>query len=31
MGPGFVRITIGTPAEMKILLREIRHTWKKDA
>jgi histidinol-phosphate aminotransferase len=31
MGPGFVRITIGTPAEMKILLREIRRTWKKDA
>ena len=31
MGPGFVRITIGTSAEMKILLREIRRTWKKDA
>jgi len=26
MGPGFVRITIGTPAEMKILLREIKKT-----
>ena len=24
MGPGFVRITIGTPAEMKTLLREIK-------
>jgi histidinol-phosphate aminotransferase len=24
MGPGFVRITIGTPAEMKILLSEIK-------
>lgn len=31
MGPGFVRITIGTPAEMKTLLGEIRRTWKKDA
>jgi histidinol-phosphate/aromatic aminotransferase/cobyric acid decarboxylase-like protein len=31
MGPGFVRITIGTPAEMKILLREIRRTWKQGA
>jgi histidinol-phosphate/aromatic aminotransferase/cobyric acid decarboxylase-like protein len=30
MGPGFVRITIGTPAEMKTLLREIRRFWKKD-
>jgi len=30
MGPGFVRITIGTPAEMKTLLREIRRNWKKD-
>ena len=29
MGPGFVRITIGTPAEMKTLLREIRRIWKK--
>ena len=31
MGPGFVRITIGTRAEMKTLLGEIRRTWKKDA
>ena len=31
MGPGFVRITIGTPAEMKTLLREIERNWKKDA
>jgi histidinol-phosphate aminotransferase len=31
MGPGFVRITIGTPAEMKTLLREIQRIWKKDA
>jgi len=30
MGPGFVRITIGTPAEMKTLFREIRRIWKKD-
>jgi histidinol-phosphate aminotransferase len=30
MGPGFVRITIGTPAEMKTLLGEIQRTWKKD-
>jgi histidinol-phosphate aminotransferase len=30
MGPGFVRITIGTPAEMKTLLREIGRIWKKD-
>jgi len=29
MGPGFVRITIGTPAEMKTLLREIQRIWKK--
>jgi histidinol-phosphate aminotransferase len=28
MGPGFVRITIGTSAEMKMLLREIKLTWK---
>jgi histidinol-phosphate aminotransferase len=27
MGPGFVRITIGTPAEMKTLLAEIRRNW----
>jgi histidinol-phosphate aminotransferase len=26
MGPGFVRITIGTPAEMQTLLREIKKT-----
>jgi histidinol-phosphate aminotransferase len=31
MGPGFVRITIGTPTEMKILLRDIRRTWKQGA
>jgi histidinol-phosphate aminotransferase len=31
MGPGFVRITIGTPAEMKTLLREIQRIWKKGA
>jgi histidinol-phosphate aminotransferase len=29
MGPGFVRITIGTPDEMGILLNEIRRSWKK--
>src|SRR4029077_2467907 len=28
MGPGFVRITIGTPAEMKTLLSEIRKGWQ---
>jgi histidinol-phosphate aminotransferase len=28
MGPGFVRITIGTPAEMKALLAEIRTNWR---
>ena len=28
MGPGFVRITIGTPAEMQILLREIKKGWQ---
>lgn len=27
MGPGFVRITIGTPTEMKTLLREIQKDW----
>ena len=27
MGPGFVRITIGTPPEMKTLLAEIRKNW----
>ena len=31
MGPGFVRITIGTLSEMKALLREIQRIWKKDA
>ncbi len=31
MGPGFVRITIGTPFEMKALLREIQRIWKKGA
>jgi histidinol-phosphate aminotransferase len=31
MGPGFVRITIGTLAEMTTLLREIQRTWKKGA
>jgi len=31
MGPGFVRITIGTPAEMKTLLQEIQRIWRKDA
>ena len=29
MGPGFVRITIGTPDEMKGLLKEINRQWKK--
>src|SRR5207248_1002043 len=29
MGPGFVRITIGTPAEMQTLLRGIRNAWNK--
>lgn len=29
MGPGFVRVTIGTPAEMKTLLREIGHRRKR--
>jgi histidinol-phosphate/aromatic aminotransferase/cobyric acid decarboxylase-like protein len=29
MGPGFVRITIGTPAEMKTLLHEIERNWKR--
>jgi histidinol-phosphate aminotransferase len=29
MGPGFVRITIGTAAEMKFLLREIQRSRKK--
>ena len=29
MGAGFVRITIGTLAEMQTLLREIKRRWKK--
>jgi len=28
IGPGFVRITIGTPREMKTLLAAIRRNWK---
>jgi histidinol-phosphate aminotransferase len=28
MGPGYVRITIGTPSEMKILLAEICRNWR---
>jgi histidinol-phosphate aminotransferase len=28
MGPGFVRITIGTQNEMQILIREIKKNWK---
>jgi histidinol-phosphate aminotransferase len=28
IGPGFVRITIGTPSEMRGLLRAIRSEWK---
>jgi histidinol-phosphate aminotransferase len=31
MGPGFVRITIGTNSEMQRLLRLIRNEWKKIA
>jgi len=31
IGPGFVRITMGTPAEMQALLHEIRRVWKKGA
>ena len=31
MGPGFVRISIGTPEEMKKLLRAIRKEWKAPA
>jgi histidinol-phosphate aminotransferase len=30
MGPGFVRITIGKPKEMEMLLSEIRRNWKND-
>ena len=29
MGPGLARITVGTPAEMKTLLREIARNWKR--
>ena len=31
MGPGFVRITIGTEAEMRRLLREVHKEWKAAA
>jgi histidinol-phosphate aminotransferase len=31
MGPGFVRISIGTSAEMKKLLKAIRKEWKAPA
>ena len=31
MGAGFVRITIGTPAEMRLLLKSIRKEWKPQA
>jgi len=31
MGPGFVRITIGTASEMHRLVRLIRKTWQKQA
>jgi len=27
LGPGFVRITIGTPAEMKLTLKKIKQLW----
>lgn len=30
MGPGFVRITIGTVKEMQTLLNEIKRNWKPD-
>jgi histidinol-phosphate aminotransferase len=30
IGPGFVRVTIGTRGEMKTLLREIRRNWEKE-
>lgn len=29
MGSGFVRITIGTESEMKLVVREIRRCWRK--
>ena len=28
MGPGFVRITIGTQKEMQLLIRKIKNRWK---
>jgi histidinol-phosphate aminotransferase len=28
IGPGFVRITIGTPSEMRRLLKAIRKQWR---
>ena len=31
IGPGFVRITIGTPEEMRKLMEEIRRHWKSKA
>jgi histidinol-phosphate aminotransferase len=31
IGPGFVRITIGTSSEMKILMKSIRKEWKPPA
>src|SRR6266478_3890396 len=31
IGPGFVRITIGTPSEMRRLLKAIRKEWKTPA
>jgi len=31
IGPGFVRITIGTPSEMRLLLKTIRKEWKTPA
>lgn len=30
MGPGFVRITIGSAKEMETLLKEIKRTWKPE-
>jgi histidinol-phosphate aminotransferase len=31
IGPGFVRITIGTASEMKTLMNSIRKEWKRDS
>jgi histidinol-phosphate/aromatic aminotransferase/cobyric acid decarboxylase-like protein len=31
IGPGFVRITIGTQPEMRLLLKSIRKEWKAPA